>query len=419
MKNLYPLALAFIVAIPALAIERTVIDLNPILKSRLSSNKEISKKITTEADKLLTSYSFMFANEVYEIAVRHDSENFKAQMMLHLLKPMMHMKGILKRIEPAALTFKGFERRRADYLASDTTSAKDFYMDGQPDIRDEDDLRTKFLMPLLNDMDKWHQYMTANRDKTFEVHSYKDDLMDWNRAQSCTAKKVKENVYELSKCPHLKPKTMRVDEADLHSLKTLVLYAHAIYGLPASYALNGILDVARDPKSFSIPQETIEYLKNVPGFGEIKDKTAMQRVPGLGIEFLVDYDILAQKDGLCGQNGEPAKGREDHISKSSCYTRRGTYKQLDKYLRDLEDTFKVKAIEEVVESELYGKYKTNVNYMALYARPVKDLKMLLPTKFNACGNPANIGDEKGGGMFPNGDGTKYLILREQINLPCL
>ncbi len=423
MKNTllksYGFALAFALSIPAHSIEKTTIDLNPILSSRLSSNKKISEKLSDEADKLLTTYSFMFAYEVYELAIKQDSENFKAQFMVNLLKPYVGLRGIMARMEPLRAVLPKLQKSCTEWLAQDKTNLKDFYLDGRADIKDEEDFRTKIILPLMGDLEKAGLFLKAHFGKKAQFVYYHNDAMIHHNAQSCSAKKVKENVYEMSKCPHLLPRTLQIDSADFFAIQYFIMYAYSHLSVPGSYAMNGIIDIIKDPTNFSTHQEGFEYLKYVPGFGELKDKSIMPKVPGMGIEFLVEYDAVTKRDDVCPVNYEDNPARKDNLAKSVCLPRRGAYASFDALVNKAERAFKLEPNEEMAEHKVYGQYKAKVNYFSLFNKPVNDLKTLWPSKYNSCGNPSKLSDDTLAGTFPNGDATKFMIYNGDLDIPCL
>ncbi len=51
-------------------------------------------------------------------------------------------------------------------------------------------------------------------------------------------------------------------------------------------------------------------------------------------------------------------------------------------------------------------YETQARFLAPIVAPVANLKSLLPTRFNACGGAANVGDATLGGVFPHADADR-------------
>jgi hypothetical protein len=63
-------------------------------------------------------------------------------------------------------------------------------------------------------------------------------------------------------------------------------------------------------------------------------------------------------------------------------------------------------------------YKTKAQVLAPVTNPVADLKTLLPTQFDRCGRPLNVGDSTLGGIFPAGDANDVAAHARMLGKDC-
>lgn len=83
-----------------------IIDIRPFLRGEINPQQR-SERLTEMGEKLMTSYSFMYADKVFDLALSFDQKNRKAQFYKRLVSVYTPFKGFIARVKPIADTYKG------------------------------------------------------------------------------------------------------------------------------------------------------------------------------------------------------------------------------------------------------------------------------------------------------------------------
>ena len=200
-----------------------------------------ANKFVDNAEKMMTPMGFMFAYEVIELALKKDPNNKKAQLYRAMLKPMMRMRGIVRRIEPLmtnqspqsrAEQKRGFERLGPGGL-------RDFLLDGKPDLTDEKSVQA-FLTEWRKDINESRLTMRAHKSLVFKVRLTRVDDME-NALAYCSVTKTGEGRYDIAPCPATSMIERKVDRADLEILQQYLAGLQIYMTVFTAYDFSGLM----------------------------------------------------------------------------------------------------------------------------------------------------------------------------------
>jgi hypothetical protein len=404
-----------------------IIDTNKIIQSSLSARQK-SLALADTAESLISPYGFMVADKIFDSALEYDGANQKARFYKAMLKPMVALKGILKRIEP--LMAKEDSESRALYhqragVHYPNSSLQSFLLDGAADIRNEKDIQ-HFVDQILGETDGVRTFLRANRNMklTLKPTVYATNLTPQEQFENCYTKEIAKGVYARSVCGKAQTVSMEISAADVEVLRQIVAGAEMSLIFATSYDLTGSLNFRAAMQKGWKPtdRDFVNYFSRVRDFGTLRSTSGLTLIQAMG------SDIFAGAK-WASRNQESLCNSRKSLLGQACTGPRAKGSRVKDVFNIVEMTLDGQSVDVLVDS---GKvkvgalksgsptpeYQTQAHLLAPVLNPVQDLKALMPNQFNSCGQATNVGDPTLGGLLPAGDAQIVLTKASALKRNC-
>lgn len=419
------------------------VDVRGTMNDKTLSASVRAEKVAEAGEELMANpAAFMYADQLFDMALELDPSNKRAQMYKAINSPFMSLKGILARVKPLISKYPNGEKSYTDAVASMQNDLPprvfQFLMDGAQDIKDEKGIQA-FIEQWQRGYGRIRTFFKSNKDvKLNVVIPATLAFRTLDNPKACDARMISEYEFEYTDCPGIKKSVVEINRADSEALQQVFALYEIGLILYNAYDLSGAIDVARESKDKDYTNSQVyQLLAKNSDFAKVRNKAALSSIVEMGLDGLAAVRYVLQNQAeLCparpndGAIGLPKGTQPDeygyaegYMSGSEVPRRPGTA---------FEDGFCMKQengqgtpVEEVlaaVEKVLRGgtlkmKYfnrktleqeVTVSKPTALLHTPVMDLKSLAP-RFDKCGEKVvGVSDQTLGGYLPGSDANKVL-----------
>lgn len=378
------------------------INLTSIASDSSLSPEQKAEKMALAAEQLVTPETFMYAYDVAQKALDIDPQNVRARVWKAAIAPTMELQGIYARIEPLVKTdselYENYVRDMGVMKKQIPEKAvADFLFDAPADIHTESEAQEVIARVTLR-IDEFREVMNEVKNEDLTIHlnnSVSKESALSRAAESCIPQRVSEWVYDTSHCDFSRAYQVRLNRVEFESLQHYAAGLQTYLTIANSRDLSGLFTQAKSLKYLS-SEEQVDALFENSKFGTLRADHRMGALPSLAKDAVIGvrYAVKMQKE-FC-----PKDGRAGYVlSQGLCVENS----------RDLERT--LAAIETALQgtqSILVGERNgtpvyTVVNSTAFFTQPLEDLRSVLPSEYDSCGNVSAIADGTLGGVFPTGD----------------
>ncbi len=391
-----------------------VVDTNALQQSGRTM-MESAENLALAGEQLVSPISFMYADLVFDLALRANPDNKRAQFYKALIKPMMVMKGAMKRIRPVINSLSAEQQTEYnDFIAKSPNSAlKTFLLDGQEDITTEEDA--------LGLMDEYRAawegirvFMKENKDLNMVVNIMtlpgNQSALD-KAAEECATQNHMNEVFEIENCSYLNALEINISRADVEVIQQIAAGMQIHNILMTSYSLDGVRSyIEANQDNDLTAQDAIEHFKNSTTAGKLRHND-LTKIPEFGADAIAGMRwAMAAQQQLCPSNVTSKENRKGFLFEEGICVERTDKdgKPIEDLLATIEAALTgglisiegIKANGDVVAAD--------IKPVAPFANPVQDLRSLSPISYNNCGNPVALADSTIGGFFPNADGNTFL-----------
>ena len=386
-------------------------------KVTLSVNQQMAASELTEAgEQLISPATFHLADRAFAIALEKNPNDKKAQLYHTLLKRIMLFRGIIPRID-GMVKANSTPEKYAEFQASFATknSTTDFLtkpVDGAKAIKTVEDVQN-VLIEYREALQDFRNFVKQNPDLqlSLNLNPYVFQETIQNRMMdNCQIVAGSTDEDAKVECDYKNASTVRVNIADLMALKQEAAGEILYLTLYTSYGFNGFIEASKAAEaqpemsgkaSYDLMTEKMDLrLLNKQGMTAIRD---IMTDFGVAAKWAMKYqESLCPKD----KNGR-AIGRKAFMFASGLCIEDSTAleKNLGVLGQALQGTMKVDLGSDVNAQPT----SKNINFMALFDRPVKNLRALLPSEWNNDGSKATAFKDKTlGGLLPDGDADDLL-----------
>jgi hypothetical protein len=456
MLNLYKFLIlfcCFAVGGVSLGTPSQIVDIRPFLRGEINP-KQRSEKLTEMGEKLLTSYSFMYADRIFDLALSFDQKNRKAQFYKRLVSVYTPFKGFIARVKPIADTYKGTDNYNFiqseierfgkgnlfRYLTENSQSI--------PLIKSElafqkiaEDYQQSLLELrefLVHNMDLKFSMTIPSLVSGIDYNPFQGRLLDGSSAlwNQCDVRVLGENIYQLDECPLLEQKSLNVDRVDLEILRILIASRLIETVFATSYQLNGYFKINqrrhRLEKIIS-DQEYVQYFDSVPEFGKLKPSQKLHLIRELGVDL---YSALSWLTSNTRQSCPDGGFTLDRAVRPNQYFGMGIYciygsqrvQSIDRpNITDVSLSELLSSSWKILNGGSFyvgGKGEsgqtvtTKAQLIPFLKKPTTNIKSLLPTNFNTCGNGINVDEEAWSSFLPDRKTTDFLTEIGRLGVKC-
>jgi hypothetical protein len=353
--------------------------------SHLTEGEELARA----GEQLVTPSGFLHAEKVFDLALQAEPANKRAQFYKSFLKQLTVFKGIYARVRPLAAKLK----RQAD-LNKAIAEVKDlnlrnFLVNGSADIRDEAGIQN-FMVEYREAYNQLRLFAKENKDVELTLY-FPASAWQSSSKPSCQYYSVSGELISWSCSGYPSYSEVALGLAEMESIQQMAAGMVLGWSIPSSYNLAGLKDLSEkvQQQHLKAPQ-ILGLLKTMPQFLRLRSDESLSTISELGSDLAVAARwVLANQDTLC-----------DRDSKKVCVS-------------DDPNKFLNKIVK--FEAQLSGPtlktlhlndgsvVTTQVDAFALSKAPIADLKSILPSAVDNCGQVLEYSDKTLGGVLPRGD----------------
>ncbi|MBK9038298.1 MAG: hypothetical protein IPL83_03890 [Bdellovibrionales bacterium] len=443
----------FAVGTGALATPRQIVDVRPFLRGEINSQQR-SEKLTEMGEKLLISYSFMYADRIFDLALSFDQKNRKAQFYKHLVSVYTPFKGFFARIKPIIDTYKGTNNYGTIQSEIERFGKGNLFRyltenpDALPLVKNElgfqriAEAHQQSLLEvrrfLANNMDLKFSMAIPSLVAEVDDNPFQGKLLDGTSAlwRLCDVKVLGENIYQLDECPLLEVKSVQVDRVDLEILRILITNQLLKTVLTTSYQLNGYFNINqrrhRLDKVMS-DQEYVRYFNSIPEFGILKSSQKLHLIKELGVDLYSALSWLTSNtrhscpDGGFTQN-RAVRPNQYFGMGIFCIDGSQTVQSIDRpNITEISMSELLSSSWKILnggsfyvggQNETGQIVTTKAQLIPFLKNPPSNIKSLLPINFNACGNGMKVDEEAWNILLPDRKTTDFLSEIGRLGLKC-
>ncbi|HEY8270394.1 MAG TPA: hypothetical protein VIG33_05855 [Pseudobdellovibrionaceae bacterium] len=364
-------------------------------------------ELADAGEQLVSPYTFMLSDKVFDMALEKDPSNKKAQFYKAFVKRMMVLKGIGKRIAP--LMKKGTAKQQADYEKAKTdlpdSPLKSFLLDGPEDIKSYSQLVSVIAdyNSALNDFRKFLKLNAGTLDLTLNLnpHIFEKEIND-QAAHSCSWTQSPEGAIDVQ-CETAGIAQKKVNTADLIALQQMTGGEMLYWSLYTAYDLSTVEEIAKNERLKTMPpQEVLAYYKSLPSLGKLNKNQTLSLIPELGSDFSASVKWAQQYQGrLCPKGVKVPNQRRGFLFKDGVCVE--TTNEVNKALAMLDQMVSGIYTQPILDEQGQQVDQIRVNLVGFLKNPPQDLKAFLPESIDQNGKTPQWSDNTLGGLFPDGD----------------
>lgn len=388
--------------------EKEIIRVEGGPKATISADATMESGALADAgEQLVSPYTFMLADKVFDMALQNDPNNMKALFYKKLLKRSMVFKGIVTRIRPFVKQHGDMTKLEENIETLPHSALRTFLLEGREDIDTTSKIQD-VLVQYTQAVNEFRKFLKDNPDLelTLNLNPYlfektiKDEVM-----KSCVVINSSENQLDVE-CNLKDVATVKINSADAVALSQIAAGEVLYYSVFTSYSLEGIESLGDYRSDVETEEERIAKLSSLPKFGKLRGDESMSLIRSLGVDFSVAAKwALRYQQQLCPETSESNLKRKGFLFKDGI-----CIKDVNEAQRNLAllDAALNGVISIQVEDSAGAPKNVNLDVFAMSNNPVQDLRSVFPTDFNECGVATGFGDKTLGGTFPDADADMLL-----------
>lgn len=408
----------------------STIDAASILADTSITKEQKSEKLAKAAEQLLSAQGFAYASDVADLSLQTDSANVRAQFVKAILAPIMVHKGIYKRIKPLADLSSKTSEQYAQSIAefeekTPRSTAKEFLLDGPEDIKNEADIQNYFDA-VAESFKAVRIFAKANKNSDLTIMATDNmfDSMTKRFQEGCQISEVWNYGYEVN-CPDVKSMMeVKLNRGDFEVIQHTAAGYELYFSLMNSYNLSGSIDKAlKLDGEEENSKKTLEDLLTNKDFATLRSGNGFKKIKEMGVDAIAGMRwIMQNQNTLCPFGKENGRNRIGHLMNQGVCTNKSEAVETSKNMTLAMDVLMGKVIDNVVlyakhswqwdsssgYQETHDEFKTSIKPVLLIDNPITDLRSIIPTSYDKCGNGVTVKDPTLGGIFVKGDFNTYL-----------
>lgn len=273
---------------------KTRVDGQAIVEDDSIDNQQKAIQLVNAGEMLFTPESFFLANPIFETAIALDPENKKAQMYKAMIKPLMNMKGIVKRIEPLVkkdpIEYANYQRNHygEDSYYQTHPLFDQFLKDGEGDISSEKELQD-FFQSQIAAYNEARLFFKNNRDLQTEVNISEKwyEQRAINRGNICTYTRIHDLAVDIDCRTNLDFMKMKVDRGEMEVFKNSFAGMQVYLILMTAYNATGAQEAVMNSRDIvDMTQKELFEIALATGdqIGTLRDDQALASILDLGID---------------------------------------------------------------------------------------------------------------------------------------
>ncbi len=398
--------LSSMTAASAFASPAKTINVAAIVADSAMSKEVKAQALADTSETLLAAQALFPAAHTAKAALAIDAANPKARLLMAVIAPQLELKGIVGRVEPLVQTRPEIHSRFAKATArfrKVNSPLADFALNGPKDIHTESDAQ-ELIARYIYRLDQLRRTLNDLKNgPEIPLHTSPDSLVQFTVAQamvSCVAEIEQGRVYDFSNCPATKTAEHRLNRADLEAAQQLVAGYQTLLTFLNAWDFSGAYQTSIRV-SGNREHDMKLFLANAK-FGTLRKGNAIGVIPDIAKDAVIGarYAISMQQE-LCPQGKQSTQNRPGYaFEKGLCVRAKN---KLERTLGLIELMLKGPTAVAVSESEVI-----TVDAPAFFSQPLKDVREIVPAKFDKCGRVTSLNDRTVNGILPNADVHRLL-----------
>ncbi|WP_413290202.1 hypothetical protein [Bdellovibrio sp. HCB337] len=373
-----------------------------------ANNQMKSDELADAGEQLVSPYTFMLSDKVFDMALEKDPSNKKAQFYKGFVKRLMVFKGIARRITP--LVSKD-PKQKADHerwqKQFPESPLKTFLMDGPADIHTNSQL-AKVLSDYTGALNDFRKFLKMN--PTLELtlnlnpHIFEKEINE-EAARSCTWKDGVDGAIDVT-CETGTIAQKRINSADIIALRQITGGEMLYWSIFTAYDFSTLEQISKNESLKNMtPPEALAYYKTLPSIAKLNANNTLQLIPELGIDTSAAVKWAKQyQDRVCPKGVDSPNQRRGYLFKDGLCV--DTSDASEKSLAMLDQVLGGVFTQPIKDEQDNEIDKIRVNLVGFLKNPPKDLKNILPESVDQDGQVTRWSDNTFGGLFPDGDISK-------------
>lgn len=412
MMKTATLCASLLVALTACEPKEKIVDRNHIVAEQSMT----SDALTDSAEQLVSPYNFPLADRVLDMALANDPTNMKAQFLKTFIKRMVVFKGILKRMQPIADANGNGANLRQSIKKLPESPLKSFLLDnaGKSDIKDADDVQS-FLVEYRNAVNDLRTFVKKNPglDITINLNPHMfADRINQNLTESCSVTQLPDGGGMDVQCDTANMARVKLEYADFNVLAQEAAGEVLYLGLLTSYSVKGLDKLFNDMDKQKVigQKEVIRRIEGTATAAKLRADHSLGLVKEIGADLSAAMKYAMQyQDRLCPR---PEFGQYNIAQRPGYLFSKGfcvqDANQAQTQLAMFDELLSGIVYRDMEDADGFM-ITVRIDSLALFNRPVVDLRTLFPATFSACGQASSLRDKTFGGTFPDGNAETFLI----------
>jgi len=366
-----------------------------------------SKSLTDAGEQLMSPYTLNLADKVFDMALQKDPENLKAQFYKKFLAPhLVVLKGSFKRFRPYVQTYGNIQQWDQGFKKFPNSPLKEYLADGPEDIKTSADVQN-LLDQVANGYLELRNFLAKNQAAELNLylnpHIFAQQIQQ-NTVKSCVVTTSPENNVSTIKCDFTEVAQVKLNTADLISLRQMAAGQVLMYAIYNSYSVDGIEKLIG--KKFESAQEGQAAIEALPDFAKLRGTHMLTKVQSIGSDALAAYKwAVDYQKSLCPQGYSTYKNRKGYLIENGLCIDEKTQKEVNVAL--LEQALNG-VINMSIKSNTGQMVDTKINYLAMFRNPVADLRSIAPASYDKCDNALTLRDNSLGGIYPDNNASLFI-----------
>jgi hypothetical protein len=398
--------------------KKAVVDTNAIANSSKLTTAEKAAEMADAGEQLMSAQGFLYAEQIFDVALSYDSQNQKAGFYKRLLAFIMTDQGIIKRLEKVS---SRTESSRISYQkmiwgfskTPESNLTKFLLKDGGAAIETESDIQGYFESKVLA-LENLRQWLRQNKQASFKLNGTDSMLEGLGKrmVEECATVENEQGIYEIN-CKNWEERmrnstSILVNGADLEAIQHMVAGLEVLFTMYVSYDFSGAMDAAMQPGFATMgSSDQLNVLLKNPSFGTLRKDSQLSKISEMGADAIAGARWLKANQAAVCKNPIKKFNRPGFLfNQGFCMQEKPDQAPFEEIAQAASNLFRGGKISKTFELKT-GYYQTDYAPLAALVNPIKDIRQL-GLRENGCGQLIPQGDPTIAGMFPAGDGLKVL-----------
>ncbi len=375
-----------------------------------AADQDDSNTLANAGEALVSPFTFMLADPVFDKALAKDPGNKKALFYKSFLKRFMLLRGVHTRVRPLVRNYGNIGSYETGMRRFPSSPFKDFAADGQENISSAIELQN-LLVSYRDSLLDFYKFIKENQDLEMEIYLNPYVWMqEIQREAANNCFMVSYDPYTVE-CDYTNAAVKKVSAPDMLALKQLVAGEVAYFTLWTSYSVEGMEKLKEaDPKGQLPPETALGIVEANSRWGKLRNDNTLKILTELGSDYSAAVKYVAQNQNrLCPPMPYGKAHRPGTLFPRGFCVTGGT--NLDQQLALLDSALTGPITVQSLDKT--GKVQSvRVDYFAISRNAPAHVRSFLPQTWEQCPGgqgwiAKTLADNTLGGIYPDGNAPLF------------